>query len=450
MKVIFENWRKYLDEAPKAKKQEEPLLKVLEQAINQLEIDSKYPYMFFDTETMGFSAQYDQITQLALAIVEKRGQEKATLREQDITIKLTEETEKKIKIKQKWLETIDNDKRLPEEKPLELKWLDREEPEDIQQDDTESKETEQKKSDEEKEKEKKYVNLNWLIYKKEKEKIDLNDKKYNQKLQALKDRIFFMLKYTKWDKQKANTTEEETLKIFANEISKRQNYILVAHNASFDVRMINERSKLYGLEPPIVVGQTFVREIKDTLSLIKKLYIPTLQELEKKVDDLLKEMDSGIKEADDSKERLTPDQIKDLSKQTISSYGNLDLLAKRKLMLETLQQAIKNTKPETNKLGSIATTFKIDPTNAHNAMEDVRMLVDIFFEINQILKFAYNFLKTGEIVLSEVNKFQEKSKKRRKRQLQILLKHGGNKDKLFKKGNLKTGKSAPPGLSGGL
>ena len=97
MKVIFENWRKYLDEAPKAKKQEEPLLNVLEQAINQLEIDSKYPYMFFDTETMGLSAQYHQITQLAYAIVEKRGEEKATLKERDITIKLTEETEKKTK-----------------------------------------------------------------------------------------------------------------------------------------------------------------------------------------------------------------------------------------------------------------------------------------------------------------------------------------------------------------
>lgn len=448
MKVIFENWRKYLDEAPKAKKQEEPLLNVLEQAINQLEIDSKYPYMFFDTETMGLSAQYHQITQLAYAIVEKRGEEKATLKERDITIKLTEETEKKIKTKQKWLEIIDNDKRLPEEKPLELKWLDREEPEDVQQDDTEPEETEQEKSDEQKAKE--YVNKNWLIYKKEKEKIDLNDKNYNQNLQALKDRIFFMLKYTKWDKQKANTTEEETLKIFANEISKRKNYILVAHNASFDVRMINERSKLYGLEPPIVIGQTFIKEIKDTLPLIKKLYVPALQELEKKVDDLLKEMNSSIKEVDDGKERLTKDQIKNLSSQAVSSFGNLDMLQKRKFMLETLQQAIKNTKPETNKLGAIATTFKINPENAHNAMEDVRMLVDIFFEINQILKFAYNFLKTGEIVLSEVDKFQEKSKKRRKQQLQILLKYGGNKDKLFKKASLKTGKSAPPGLPGGL
>lgn len=448
MKVIFENWRRYLDEAPKTKKQEEPLLNVLEQAINQLEIDSKYPYMFFDTETMGLSAQYHQITQLAFAIVEKRGKEKATLKEQDITIKLTEETEKKIKTKQKWLEIIDNNKRLPEEKPLELKWLDREEPEDVQQDDTEPEETEQEKSDEEKAKE--YVNKNWLIYKKEKEKIDLNDKNYNQNLQALKDRIFFMLKYTKWDKQKANTTEEETLKIFANEISKRKNYILVAHNASFDVRMINERSKLYGLEPPIVIGQTFIKEIKDTLPLIKKLYVPVLQELEKKVDDLLKEMNSSIKEVDGGNERLTKDQIKNLSSQAVSSFGNLDMLQKRKFMLETLQQAIKNTKPETNKLGVIATTFKINPENAHNAMEDVRMLVDIFFEINEILKFAYNFLKTGEIVLSEVNKFQEKSKKRRKQQLQILLKYGGNKDKLFKKVNLKPGKSAPPGAVGGL
>lgn len=449
MKVIFENWRNFIDEGPKAKKQEEPLLNILETAIKQLEEDSTYPYMFFDTETMGLSAKYHQITQIAWSIVEKHGKEKAILKEQDITIKLTKETEQKKETKERWLKFFDDNKKFPEEKQFELKWLDREEPEYVPEDDSESEDSAQEKSDEEKAKE--YVNKKWAQYKKDKELLDkkqLNPQKYQQDLQALKDRIFFILKYTKWDEQKANMTEEETLKIFAKEINKRKNYILVAHNAAFDVRMINERSKIYGLEPPIVIGQTFIKEIKDTLNLIKKLYIPTLNELEKKIEILLQEIDSQLKE--NEQQKLTKDQIKNLSHQTSVAYKDLNFLQKRKFMLERLQTAIKNTKPEVNQLGVIAKTFKIDPTKAHNAMEDVRMLVDIFFEINQILKFGYNFLKSGEIVLSEIEDFQKKSTKRRKEQLKVLLRHGKNKDKLFKMANLKTSKSAPSGISGGL
>ena len=68
MKVIFENWRKYLDEGYDIKG------KNLEQIITELQELSKSTFVYFDTETLGINLKDDQITQLAYAIY-KNGQE---------------------------------------------------------------------------------------------------------------------------------------------------------------------------------------------------------------------------------------------------------------------------------------------------------------------------------------------------------------------------------------
>ena len=67
-------------------------------------------------------------------------------------------------------------------------------------------------------------------------------------------------------------TEEQALKILKHIISNSKNPILIAHNAKFDMRFINVRSKKYNIIIPRV-------SVLDTLKLSQFFLIPTLQAL---------------------------------------------------------------------------------------------------------------------------------------------------------------------------
>ena len=68
MKVILENWKKYVEEGYDVKG------KSLEKIISELKQLSNSTFIYFDTETLGLDLKNDQITQLAYAIY-KNGQE---------------------------------------------------------------------------------------------------------------------------------------------------------------------------------------------------------------------------------------------------------------------------------------------------------------------------------------------------------------------------------------
>ena len=81
------------------------------------------------------------------------------------------------------------------------------------------------------------------------------------------------------------------------------------------------------------------------------------------------------------------------------------------------------------------------------------MLVQIFNEMKRVMVLVDNYISHGEIVITEfineVEEFQKKAKAKHQKQINRLLFHGGNKDRLFKKANLKRSNSAPPGAVGG-
>ena len=119
-----------------------------------------------------------------------------------------------------------------------------------------------------------------------------------------------------------------------------------------------------------------------------------------------------------------------------------------------IDEKIKEEEKYSAKLGDIAKTMNIDPSGAHIAIEDVRMLVQIFNEMKRVMVLVDNYISHGEIVITEfineVEEFQKREKAKHSKQINRLLSHGGNKDNLFKKAKLKRAKSAPPGAVGGF
>ena len=65
------------------------------------------------------------------------------------------------------------------------------------------------------------------------------------------------------------------------------------------------------------------------------------------------------------------------------------------------------------------------------------MLVDIFKEMMRIMILVDNYTKNSQLVvtelMSEVEKYQKQVKAMHPKQINRLLSHGGNKDKLFKR-----------------
>jgi len=499
MKVIFESWRKFLKEEEVIPSSDFPDFSVekLEQTLNNLNKLSQKPFLYFDTETLGFSPQLHQITQLSYKII----QNEKIINNNNMMILLDKDTERKMQKKKRWIEE-ENAKR----GGTPLAWLDQ--PNQGPDDPVENTVTDE-------EKQRDYINTKWISYNdkkftllsknnlisreqvkkfktlsKKELSFELNDilnklptdtkQVIQQLLQDIKDELFSperILKFTNWNKEKAeeqNISEQKALSEFANLM--RLNPVLVAHNMRFDINMINERSKINGMEPPI---DKETNTLLDTLEFSKQIYVPAIEAMKKKVDSLLADLNKNKSLEEVEGEEPIKDREKfrkDLTAQVRSlGYGESPQ-SQKEMRLTILSNALENAIPikqEIEKLeqkekeslnkaaeakkqkvshtqGDIARSFKIDASRAHEAEEDVIMLIEILKQMKATVKMIVTFLKTGEIVLNEFNKFQEKSKKRRKKQLQTLLRHGGNEDKLFKNANLKTGKSAPPGAVGGL
>jgi DNA polymerase III epsilon subunit-like protein len=415
IKVLLENWKKYVEEGYDVKG------KSLEKIISELQQMSNSTFIYFDTETLGLSPKDDQITQLAYAIY-KNGQETGLVEKVSF---LTQET------KERFTDgTSEN-----------AKW---------------------------KEKNEKYSTM--LKKKKEEREEKLNSGQISgeeaetvkRELQHLEKDIKmatdprYVLQYTGYDESKATVTEEEMLKEFLfNVTNKNTNVILVAHNIGFDERAVNTRAEKYGL-PKIIEGKN-ISTLLDTLKICKSVYVPALESLLKKLDDQIKAINqTDIKEENEIK-ALSQKIQQATSGYTPEQKKLLTLNILKNATLKTLQRSTEEIKEDeikySAKLGDIAKTFNIDPSKAHQAIEDVKMLVDIFKEMIKIMTLVDNYLKNSELVItelvSEVEEYQKQVKAMHPKQINRLLSRGGNKDKLFKKANLKRSKSAPPGFPGG-
>lgn len=376
IKILLENWKKYVEEGYDVKG------KSLEKIISELQELSNSTFIYFDTETLGLDPKSDQITQLAYAIY-KNGQESGLV--EKIAF-LTEET------KQRFVDGT----------PENLRWQ---------------------------EKNQKYSSM--LKKKKEERQEKINSGQLSaqeaetakRELQHLEKDILmatdprYILQYTGYDEGKATVTEEQMLKEFLfNITNKNTNVILVAHNISFDERVVSTRSEMYGL-PKIVEGKN-INTLLDTLKICKSVHVPALESLLKKLDDEIKTINkTDIKEENDIK------ALSQKIQQTTSGYSPeqkklLTLNILKNATLKTLQRSEQQIETDEQKysakLGEIAKTFNIDPTKAHQAIEDVKMLVDIFKEMMKIMVLVNNYVKNNDLVITELVDEVEEYQKRRK------------------------------------
>jgi len=376
MKILLENWKKYVEEGYDVKG------KSLEKIISELQVLSNSTFIYFDTETLGLDPKSDQITQLAYAIY-KNGQESGLV--EKIAF-LTEDT------KQRFIEGT----------PENLKWQ---------------------------EKNQKYSSMLKKKKQEREEKINSGQfsaeeaEKIKRELQHLESDIKmatdprYILQYTGYDESQATVTEEQMLKEFLfNVTNKNTNIILVAHNISFDERVVNTRSEIYGI-PKIVEGKN-INTLLDTLKICKSVHVPALESLLKKLDDEIKAISkTDIKEDNDIK------ALSQKIQQTTSGYSPeqkklLTLNILKNATLKTLQRSEQQIESDEQKysakLGDIAKTFNIDPTKAHQAIEDVKMLVDIFKEMMKIMILVDNYVKNNDLVITELVNEVEEYQKRRK------------------------------------
>jgi len=225
MKVIFENWRRFLKEEEIIPSSDFPDFSIekLEQTLNNLNKLSQKPFLYFDTETLGFSPQLHQITQLSYKIIKNE----QIINNNSIMIMLDKDTERKMEKKKRWIEE-ENVKR----GGIPLSWLDQ--PNQGPDDPVENTTTDE-------EKQKDYINTKWISYNdkkftllsknnlisreqvkkfktlsKKQLSFELNNilnnlsadikQEIEKLLQELKDELFSperILKFTNWNKQKA-------------------------------------------------------------------------------------------------------------------------------------------------------------------------------------------------------------------------------------------------------
>lgn len=367
IKVLLENWKKYLEEGYDVKG------KSLEQIIAELqELISNSTFIYFDTETLGINLKDDQITQLAYAIY-KNGQESGLV--EKIAF-LTEET------KQRFIDgTSEN-----------LKW---------QEKNQKYSATLKKKKEEREEK------LNSGQLSGDEAETAKRELQHLEKDIKMATDPRYILQYTGYDESRATVTEEEMLKEFLfNVTNKNTNVILVAHNISFDERAVNTRAEKYGLSK-IIEGKN-IKTLLDTLKICKSVYVPALESLLKKIDDELKTLNkTEIKEENDIK-ALSQKIQQATSGYTPEQKKLLTLNILKNATLKTLQRSEKKIESDEEKysakLGDIAKTFNIDPEKAHQAIEDVKMLVDIFKEMIRIMILIDNYIKNSELVITEFMK----------------------------------------------
>lgn len=172
----------------------------------------------------------------------------------------------------------------------------------------------------------------------------IEDQKENFQKKSTKDKtieeLLQMSNYNEGNDQKSS--EEDALKEFVLFVESAN--ILLAHNASFDMRMVNVRCKKYGIEP--IKGVP----VYDSLAFSRRFFVPSLITIEKT-----------------SKSALARQKAKDILDKITKQYYKSGQRMKVSSTLSSLIGALR---------GQIG--------NWHQAMADVEMLKDLienFFKL---------------------------------------------------------------------
>ena len=392
-------------------------------------------FIFFDTETMGFNPKYDQITQIGFSSISFQDGKEGEREENNIYIEMTPQT---------W-------ERLENGTEENQRWK------DFQKSSVEKVERDSRLSDEQKE----------------------------SKIKDLLD-PYWVLRFTgRVDdsnefKNVDSMQEQKALEEFVTFIKDNNNPILVAHNSSFDMKMVNGRLEKYGMEK--LEPGVNIKEILDTLAVSREQHLPALLDLKEK---FVSERNSieGLEDIDNmfaAAQQRSADElavadlnfhpeanVNDLSNKTLLAINNAPEEIREKMLrvviLNTLISSLDNTYQKGRSvLGTLANSFKIAADGAHDAIYDVRMTIKVYNSMYKVIEMAINYLGEGADSLTDIQKKAMKLKEEMEPYQKIVTaKHPAAKKRLTTGGkvkdkstpykiklSLKRGKSAPPGFGG--
>lgn len=392
-------------------------------------------FIYFDTETMGFDPEFDQITQIGFDSVSYQDGKEGEKEENNIRIRLTDQSRE----------------RLQDGSPENIRW---------------------KQSN---------------AAKAERVRNDprLSDAKRENDLEFLTD-PYKVLRFTHIADKNNNLVKEgdipekQALEEFYDFVMDHENPILVAHNSDFDIKMVNVRFEKYGI-PKLEPGVN-IREILDTLAVSREQHLPALQDLiihftnERKAISGLENIDqmfaSGKEKADQELASRGIDfhpkaNIEDLSNQTKLAIYEMPEEVREKVLkvvtLNTLISSAKNTYDTgRSTLSHLANSLKINAEGAHDAIADVRMLIKIYNSMYDVLDMAVKYLGEGAEALTDIQKKAMRLKEQMEPyQRMVTAKHSAAKKRLTTGGrvrdkstpykiklSIKRGKSAPPSFGG--
>ena len=225
--------------------------------------------------------------------------------------------------------------------------------------------------------------------------------------------------------------EQMTLDEFRNFILDFDDPVLVAQNASHDMKFVNGRIRQKLPKIPVI----------DTVPLLKFQLIPLLQ---------------ALTDEENIQINVLPNLPEDKKDEFLQIFN----------MASNVLSTISGRSGPSASLGKIADAFEINADEWHNALADTKMLIEVFKKTyNTLLLIKKYGVKTFAYHLKAVKKQRYIMKKRKKTLQEMepyqkhvtakhpaakkrLIGHGQNKDKSspYKlKLSYKRGKSAPPG-----
>lgn len=228
--------------------------------------------------------------------------------------------------------------------------------------------------------------------------------------------------------------EQMTLEDFRNFILDFEDPVLVAQNASHDMKFVNGRIRQKLPKIPVI----------DTVPLLKFQLIPLLQ---------------ALTDVENVNTNVLPDLPEDKKEEFMQVFN----------MASNVLEMISGRSGPSASLGKIADAFEINADEWHNALADTKMLIEVFkrtYNTLQLIKkygvktFAYHLkaVKKQRYIIRKRKKIKEELNEMEPYQRTVtqkhpaakkkLIGHGSNKDKssAYKvKLSYKRGKSAPPG-----
>jgi DNA polymerase III epsilon subunit-like protein len=160
--------------------------------------------------------------------------------------------------------------------------------------------------------------------------------------------------------------EKSLLENFSNFVNSYDKPILIAHNAPFDMKMVNTRMKLYGLKPLNV-------SVLDTNNILKLFFLPMLKSLKKSGNQLAGEFLGKL---------LTP--VKGPDGNVMEP--DLDWKTKQPKLNPDGTPKMKEKKYYSTSMGVVAPAFKINIDEWHNALADIKLMIGMFNKTIQLFK----------------------------------------------------------------